>query len=105
MYKISVMTRDGAHSFLPATEGFSLMETIRNAGHDELFALCGGSCSCATCHIYVHADDVRRLPPMAEDERHLLSTSAYVTPRSRLACQVMMSPDLNGLAVQIAPAD
>lgn len=56
---------------------FSLMEAIREGGVDEILALCGGCCSCATCHVFVDEAFLDRLPPMSEDEDELLDSSAY----------------------------
>lgn len=76
------------------------MEAIREAGFDEMLALCGGACSCATCHVYVAAD-AADLPPMSDDEDDLLESSEHRTPLSRLSCQIRITPDLLGLRVTI----
>ena len=64
------------------------MEVIRDAGIDELLALCGGCCSCATCHVHVDPDFAARLPPMSEDENDLLDSSDDRDETSRLSCQI-----------------
>jgi 2Fe-2S ferredoxin len=81
------------------------MEVIRENGFDELLALCGGCCSCATCHVYVDPEFADRLPPMSDDENDLLDSSDHRTERSRLSCQIPFSAGLAGLRVQIAPED
>ena len=81
------------------------METIRDNGFDELLALCGGCCSCATCHVVVDADYINRLPPMSMDEDDLLDSSDHRTLGSRLSCQISLSEELDGLSVQIAAED
>jgi 2Fe-2S ferredoxin len=81
------------------------MEIVRDAGIDELLALCGGCCSCATCHVYVDPTFADRLPPMAEDESDLLDSSEHRTAASRLSCQIRFGPGLDGLRVTIAPED
>lgn len=85
--------------------GRSVMELIRGAGIDELVALCGGCCSCATCHVYIDADDVERLPPSSTDEGDLLDSSEHRIDRSRLSCQIVFDEALDGLRVRIAPED
>jgi 2Fe-2S ferredoxin len=102
---ISVTARNGETRELSADVGFSLMEIIRNHGIDELLAICGGCCSCSTCHIYVESSDLARLPEIGPDEDDLLETSACRTERSRLSCQVSFDPSLDGLAITIAPED
>ena len=81
------------------------MEILRDAGFDELLALCGGCCSCATCHIHVDPAFVDSLPCMGSDESDLLDSSDHRDGWSRLSCQVMFLADLNGLRVQIAKED
>lgn len=104
MTRITVTTREGVEHTLEAGDG-SLMEAIRAAGIDELLAMCGGCCSCATCHVWIEDDWVDQLPPVGVDEDDLLDSSAHRDRRSRLSCQVPLSDDLDGLRVTIAPED
>jgi 2Fe-2S ferredoxin len=105
MAQITVRTCEGDSRVLNAEDGLSLMEVIRGAGIDELLALCGGCCSCATCHVYVDPDFVERLSGMSDDEDDLLDSSSFRTELSRLCCQLTVSPQLDGLVVKIAPED
>ena len=103
--KLIVIRRDGRETAAAAEAGHSVMEAIRDAGVDELLALCGGCCSCATCHVYVDEEFAGRLPPMSEDEDDLLESSSYRTERSRLSCQISCDVELEDLRVTIAPED
>ncbi|CAN5408002.1 2Fe-2S iron-sulfur cluster-binding protein [soil metagenome] len=104
MPQITVTTREGGIRSLVLDEGVSLMEALRAAGVDEIQALCGGCCSCATCHVYV--DNTRTgLPALGEDESDLLDSSDFRTPSSRLSCQIPVTAGLEGLRVTIAPED
>jgi len=105
MLKVNVVDRSGEKSTIEAKEGLSIMELLRDGGYDELLALCGGCCSCATCHVYVEEEFAEKLPPLSEDESDLLDSSSHRTVRSRLACQLPMSADMDGLTVEIAPED
>ena len=105
MPKLVVTNRAGETSTLDVAGGLSVMEAIRDNGFDELLALCGGCCSCATCHIHVDPADAARLPAMSEDENDLLDSSDYRTDNSRLSCQIPLTDDLDGLHVTIAPED
>jgi len=105
MATIRVTTRSGSVSEIDALPGLSLMEAVRDAGIDELLAICGGSCSCSTCHVYIDAEAMALMPPMGEDEDDLLDSSEHRIDRSRLACQVMCSDALDGIGVTIAPED
>ncbi len=105
MPKLIVTNRAGEESTVEASAGLSVMEIIRDNGFDELLALCGGCCSCATCHIHVNADDLAKLPAMSEDENDLLDSSDHRNETSRLSCQVTLTDELDGLRVAIAPED
>jgi len=105
MPELIVVTREGAEQALEAENGLSIMEVIRDAGVDELLALCGGCCSCATCHIHVQPEFAAKLPPMSDDENDLLDSSAHRNEYSRLSCQVTMGDELAGMRVVIAPED
>jgi ferredoxin, 2Fe-2S len=100
-----VTRRDGETVELSATAGLSVMEIIRDGGVDELLALCGGCCSCATCHVHVDAAFADRVNPMGEDENDLLDSSDHRTAASRLSCQIPFTAELDGLKVTIAPED
>lgn len=105
MAELVVITRNGEQRCLPIQSGMTLMETIRDAGIDELLALCGGSCSCATCHVHIDPAFADKLPPMSEDENDLLDTSEHRDETSRLSCQIELSEQLDGLRTTIAPED
>lgn len=105
MVAITVRTREGTEHALQAEVGLSVMEVVRDAGIDELLALCGGCCSCATCHVFVDPANTDDMPPMSEDENDLLDSSSHRTATSRLSCQLQVSPALEGLVVEIAPED
>ena len=100
---IRLTDRKGVELTIAAVAGQSLMQAIRAAGQDELLALCGGSCSCATCHVYIESHVGVALPPLSADEDDLLEGSIHRTPRSRLSCQVPITRELDGLSVVIAP--
>ena len=105
MAKLIVTTRDGTEHEIEGQAGLSVMEIIRDAGFDELLALCGGCCSCATCHVVVDPAFADKLPKMSEDEDDLLESSDHRAETSRLSCQIPFTSDLDGLHVTIAPED
>ena len=105
MPKLIVVNRAGEESTVEASGGLSVMEAIRDAGFDELLALCGGCCSCATCHVQVDEAFLDRLPPMSEDENDLLDSSDFRQDNSRLSCQIPLTDALDGMKVTIAPED
>ena len=105
MPKLFVTTRAGDTSEVDVGEGLTVMEAIRDNGFDELLALCGGCCSCATCHVLVDPEFADRLPPMSADEDDLLESSDHRGATSRLSCQLAFTAGLDGLKVTIAPED
>ena len=105
MPKLVVINREGEESTIEGEAGLSVMEVIRDAGIDELLALCGGCCSCATCHVKVDPTWKDKLPSMSEDESDLLDSSDHRDDNSRLSCQIHLSNELDGLKVEIAPED
>lgn len=105
MPRLVVVTRSGEESTVEGDEGLAVMEIIRDNGFDELLALCGGCCSCATCHVHVDPAFAGLLPPMSEDENDLLDSSDHRDERSRLSCQIPFSDELDGLRVTIAQED
>jgi ferredoxin, 2Fe-2S len=105
MPELIVTTRQGETHSVDAEAGASAMEAIRDSGVDELLALCGGVCSCATCHVHVDPEFSPLLPPMSEDENDLLDGSSHRDERSRLSCQIRMSDRLSGIRVTIAKED
>ena len=105
MAKLTIVMRDGSEKDVEGKIGWSVMENIRDNGVDELLALCGGCCSCATCHVHVDPDWSEQIGAPGEDESDLLDTSDHRQDRSRLSCQIMFTAELDGLKVQIAPED
>lgn len=105
MPRLIVINRDGARTEIEAEPDQTVMEVIRDAGFDELLALCGGCCSCATCHVHVDPAHFGKLGKMDEDEDDLLESSDHRTPYSRLSCQLNVSDIPEGLEVTIAPED
>ena len=105
MPKLIVVNRAGEESSIEVEDGLTVMEAIRDNGFDGLLALCGGCCSCATCHVLVDPSFAEKLPQISEDEDDLLESSDHRAENSRLSCQIPFGGDLDGLKVTIAPED
>lgn len=105
MATLIVRSRNGGETTIEGQDGLSVMELIRDGGMDELLALCGGCCSCATCHVYVDPAFAAKIPAMSDDENDLLDSSDHRNGTSRLSCQIRLTPNLDGLTVTIAPED
>jgi len=103
MAEIVIVDRDGKEHSVEGRVGVSVMETLREVDYG-VAAICGGMCSCATCHVWVDEAWVPRLPPRQGDEQELLQELGSFRPASsRLSCQVMFTEALSGLKVAIAP--
>ena len=101
--RIFVTDPDGKDHELEALEGWRVMEIIKDY-ELPLKAECGGACCCATCHVYVHEDWVDKLFEMRDEEEDMLDeATGEVKDNSRLSCQILMSEELDGLKVTIAP--
>lgn len=106
MPKLTVVTRTGDEIAIEnAQPGTSVMELMRDNDVPDLLALCGGSRSCATCHVWVDPAFIDRLPEAVEEESELLDSSMNRNPTSRLSCQIKWTNELDGLRVTLAPED
>ena len=105
MPTLIVTTRKGETSTIEARANRSVMEAIVAAGFDELLAICGGSCACGTCHVYVDPAFADRLPPIKDPEEAMLEGSNHRNSTSRLSCQIDVTAALEGMRVTIAPED
>ena len=100
---VVVIDRSGKGRTVTGEVGLSIMQMIKENGFDDLVALCGGCCSCATCHVYVDRSFASVLPGMSPDEEALLDSSEHRKDNSRLSCQVELAGAMNGMTVTIAP--
>jgi len=92
---------DGRERALELKCGQSVMRGAMDAGLEGIEAQCGGQCACATCHCYVQGPWLDKLPPPSDDERLMLTNvAAERRPESRLSCQLIVVPELDGLMVR-----
>jgi ferredoxin, 2Fe-2S len=102
MAKMVVTDRDGNVHEVEGRVGVKLMETLREFDYG-VTAICGGLCSCATCHIFIKPEWMPKLPTPQGDEKELLvELEHYDAPTSRLSCQVDFTEALDGLELTIA---
>lgn len=96
---IKLIDAEGRAHEVPAQEGLSVMEVLREAGLIE--GECGGSLACATCHVWVDAAWADRFAPPVEDEEDMLDVAFNLTDRSRLSCQLILGPEHDGLTISL----
>lgn len=99
---VTYIQHDGTRHDIEVPAGDSVMLGAVNNMIDGIAAECGGGLACATCHCYVDADWVEKLPPPTTTENEMLeSTSAERRPNSRLSCQITVSEALDGITVYL----
>jgi 2Fe-2S ferredoxin len=103
MPKITYIDNEGTARTVEAELGATVMETAINNDIPGILATCGGSCSCATCHVYVEDSWLERLPPPALEESDMLDTAHDLKDSSRLSCQIKVTEELDGLTVTTPP--
>jgi 2Fe-2S ferredoxin len=101
---LKVVDRDGKEVELKAPSVGVLMEPLRDMD-DGVTAICGGMCSCATCHVFVDEAWLDKLPKQMSDELDMLKDLSSYQSNSRLSCQIPLTEQLSGLRVTIAPEE
>jgi 2Fe-2S ferredoxin len=105
MPTIHVTDRTGTAHTVQVDNGLTLMEPLRELD-DGIEALCGGMCSCATCHVFITPEWFSKLTAVHSDEQELLeSTENFRSGQSRLACQVKVTDAINGIRLTVAPEE
>jgi ferredoxin, 2Fe-2S len=103
MPQITFIDPDGSSRTIDAETGLSVMEAAVAAEISGILATCGGSCSCATCHVYVDPEWFDRLPAPELEELDMLDTAHDLEPTSRLSCQLRVTEAIDGLLLRIPP--
>jgi ferredoxin, 2Fe-2S len=102
MPSITYVHPDGAREVLDVPVGTSVMRAAILNGVDGIVAECGGEMMCATCHVYVEEPYLDRTPSQSDDERAMLEfTASERRPSSRLSCQLVVTPEMDGLVVHL----
>jgi len=101
--KILVTDQRGVEHELEGLEGWRAMEVIRDWDLN-IKAECGGSCTCATCHVWVDPDWFGKVPARSEDEEDLIFSTLDQKPTSRLSCQIILNDELDGLKLTLTPS-
>lgn len=98
---VTFIDKDGQEHKLAVAKGDNLLDIAQ--AHDlEMEGACGGSCACSTCHVIVENEDLYdKMPEPDDDENDMLDLAFGLTETSRLGCQVVMTPELDGLVVKL----
>ena len=100
---ITYVDQDGTERTVEADVGATVMETAIQNDIPGILATCGGSCSCATCHVYVAEEWFEKLGPLSLEELDMLDTAHDLEPTSRLSCQILVREEIDGLIVTTPP--
>ncbi|WP_202377870.1 2Fe-2S iron-sulfur cluster-binding protein [Mycobacterium paraintracellulare] len=104
MAKVTYVRPDGEQVIVEVAEGTSVMQAALANDISEIVAECGGTLACATCHVYVDQDGLDRLSAPSTDEEEMLDyTASARQPNSRLSCQIIAGPEVDGLVVRLPP--
>ena len=101
MTKIHFISANGEEHRVDVAPGLSVMQAATSQGIPGIDAECGGSLSCATCHVYVEPGWLEHLPAPSEQELMMLEFAEAPNATSRLSCQLKIRQDLDGLVVHI----
>ena len=102
MPMVTYVLPSGVSRQLEVPAGMSVMQAALNHRIDGILGECGGSCMCATCHVYVDAAFLSRIPAAVNNEKSMLSIAAEgPQPNSRLSCQIKMTEALDGIVVRL----
>jgi len=100
MPKIKYVEHNGKEHDIDVPEGWTVMEGAVKNLIPGIDADCGGACACATCHVYVDAAFMDKMPPKSDMEETMLDFAQELEPNSRLSCQIKVTADLDGLTVR-----
>ena len=103
MAKITYIEHGGTEHHVDVPTGLSVMDGARRFTIPGIDGDCGGACACATCHVYVEAEWINRLPPMEEIEHDMLDFAFDVKTNSRLSCQIKIDDTLDGMIIITPP--
>ncbi len=99
---VTYVSSSGISRTIEVPQGMSVMQAALNHKVEGILGECGGNCMCATCHVYVEAPFLNRIPPAKENEKFMLSIAAEgPEANSRLSCQIKMTEELDGIVVRL----
>ncbi len=101
MPRITYIEHNGTEHTVDVAVGLTVMEGAVNNNIPGIDADCGGACACSTCHAYVNPDWVEKLPAREDMEEDMLDFAYEPNERSRLTCQIQVTPELDGLVVRM----
>jgi 2Fe-2S ferredoxin len=103
MLKLKFILNSGAQRTVETYAGITLMEAASAVGVEGIEAICGGSCICGTCHVYVEGGGYAVAGEPSMDEKNVLAETGVQQPNSRLGCQIRVTESFDGMTFVVAP--
>src|SRR5574344_2224539 len=100
MIEINFIEPNGVSKTVKAEAGQTLLEVAKE-NDMSLIGACDGACACGTCHVYIDEETLKKIEPADDNEENVLDVVFNVQPNSRLACQIVISEEMNGMTVTI----
>ena len=102
--QLNIIDREGKKTVINVEEGTTIRDAIEEKLSPDNYGVCGGNCSCGTCHVHITPGDFEKLEGAKEEETSTLKEAAIEpTTHSRLGCQIILKKDYNNITVTIAP--
>lgn len=101
MPKVTFIEHGGAVHTIETTGGQSLMQVAMSNRVPGIIADCGGSCSCATCHVYVDPQWAEKIPAPTSAEKDMIECALHVQENSRLSCQIELGEATDGIVIRL----
>ena len=105
MPKVTYIEYNGTKFDVEVQDGWTLMQGATLNGVSGIEGECGGSCGCATCHIYIDKEWIGKLPTINDDEESMLDQAFNVKKESRLGCQIRLTEQMKGYKFTIVNED
>ena len=103
MVTLHFIQTDGTKITVVAPVGLSVLE-VAHQNNIDLEGACEGSLACSTCHVIVEEGFYETLPEATEDEEDMLDLAFGLTATSRLGCQIILSPEMDGMVLKLPNA-
>jgi 2Fe-2S ferredoxin len=103
MVKLKFVLNSGEERIVETYAGLTLMEAASAVGIEGIEAICGGSCICGTCHVYVESSGYAVVGEPSNDENAVLAETGVRKPNSRLGCQIRLTELCDGMTFAVAP--
>jgi 2Fe-2S ferredoxin len=102
MPSVTYISSSGVSRKIEVPAGLSVMQAALNHRVDGILGECGGNCMCASCHVYVDAAFLDRIPPASRSEKGMLGIAAEgPAANSRLSCQIKLTAELDGITIRL----